>query len=337
MVEKVHIAAPLWSSWFQWVKLYPKLTLLLSFIWMIVFLNLLAFLHAYKMTHFSQKGLKTPKPEALSLLQKIKVLFAGVNIPRPQNSPIPGDLERFSEVHRFKGHDAIELEAWYFPHPRSRGLILMFHGYANCKTSLLSEAKAFREMGYSTFLVDFHGSGGSDGNKTSIGYYEAEDVKKTMEYIRTFPVNRPLILYGQSMGSVAILRAIHLYGLQPQALILESPFDKMLSTAENRFSGMGLPAFPAAHLLIFWGSIQQGFWGFKHNPKEYAKRVRCPTLLLYGKEDSTITGDQIQALFENLKVDKQLEILRGVRHESSFRASPDIWKSVVSRFLAKYG
>ena len=30
---------------------------------------------------------------------------------------------------------------------------------------------------------------------------------------------------------------------------------------------------------MFWGGVQQGYWAFSHNPVEYAKSVKCPTLL----------------------------------------------------------
>ncbi len=135
-------------------------------------------------------------------------------------------------------------------------------------------------MGYAAFLLDFHGSGGSRGSDTSIGVREADDAARAVEYVRRKFPNRRLILYGQSMGSA--FGAIAVNGVRPDAIIVECPFDRLLSTASNRFAAMGLPAFPAAHLLIFWGGVQQGFNAFRHNPVEYARNVACPVLLLHG-------------------------------------------------------
>jgi hypothetical protein len=61
------------------------------------------------------------------------------------------------------------------------------------------------------------------------------------------------------MGSAAILRAVALRGISPAALVLECPFDRLLSSVENRFAIMGLPPVPVARLLVFWGGIQHGF------------------------------------------------------------------------------
>ncbi len=79
--------------------------------------------------------------------------------------------------------------------------------------------------------------------------------------------------------------------MQPAALVLESPFDALLSTVVNRFALMGLPAFPFAHLLVFWGGVQQGFNGFRHYPADYATEVRCAVLLLDGANDTRVTPD----------------------------------------------
>src|SRR5207237_2938162 len=125
--------------------------------------------------------------------------------------------------------------------------------------SLLTPAAAFHEMGYAVLLVDFRGTGGSSGQETTLGVREAADVARAVDYTQhTWPA-RPLVLYGVSMGAAAIMRAVATEGVHPAALILESPFDRLLDTVANRFHAMGLPAFPAAGLLVFWGSLQQGY------------------------------------------------------------------------------
>ncbi|MBE9078296.1 hypothetical protein IQ241_13505 [Romeria aff. gracilis LEGE 07310] len=52
------------------------------------------------------------------------------------------------------------------------------------------------------------------------------------------------------MGAVAVMRAISLHDIQPDAAILESPFDRLLSTVCHRFEAMGIPSFPGAELIV---------------------------------------------------------------------------------------
>jgi pimeloyl-ACP methyl ester carboxylesterase len=97
---------------------------------------------------------------------------------------------------------------------------------------------------------------------------------------------------------------------------------------------MGLPAFPGAHLLVFWGGVQNGFSGFKYNPAAYATQVQCPVLILHGAEDPRVTVDQAQAILQNLNGSKQFEQFDGVGHESYFEAQPDKWQRIILDFLA---
>jgi len=134
------------------------------------------------------------------------------------------------------------------------------------------------------------------------------------------------------MGSAAILRAIAFEGAAPDAVIIESPFDRLINTARNRFKLMGLPAFPAAELLVFWGGVQQGFDGFRHNPVEYARSVKCPVLMMYGEHDSRVTVEQARNIFDNLGGEKRLKLF-DVGHEVIAVAEPEAWRALVTEFL----
>ncbi|MBE7552244.1 MAG: alpha/beta fold hydrolase [Anaerolineales bacterium] len=300
-----------------------------------ILLNLIAYRQARAMLTFTQTGKRTAAPESLSVWQKVKMLFTGINIPKPLNSSKPDSWNLTFTVHRFKVTEVVELEAWHIPHFQAKGLILLFHGYASSKSSLLPEAKAFHELGYTTFLVDFRGSGDSNSSQTSIGFYEADDVAKAFEYAGLLAGDQPMILYGRSMGGAAVLRAISVYHIQPAGVILEAVFDNMLSTVQNRFRAMGLPSFPAAQLLVFWGSHQNGSSGFRHNPVEYAAGVQCPALMLHGTDDPRATLAEGRAVFNRLGGKKWFEAFTGVGHEAYLAVEPEQWKQSVTLFLGR--
>ena len=46
-----------------------------------------------------------------------------------------------------------------------------------------------------------------------------------------------------------------MFGVRADAVVLECPFDRLLTTVEHRFELMGVPAFPLARLLTFWGGV----------------------------------------------------------------------------------
>src|SRR5207249_4139187 len=118
------------------------------------------------------------------------------------------------------------------------------------------EAKEFRELGYDTLLVDFRGAGGSDGNASTIGFLEANDVRAAVNFAKAKLAPKQTILYGQSLGALAILRAIATSDVQPDAIVLECPYDRLITTVSHRFHMMNLPAFGLAHLLVFWAACK---------------------------------------------------------------------------------
>lgn len=295
-------------------------------------LNGMAWMHARAMTHFVDSGDRTAKPEALSFPQKVWTLLTGVTIPKPKNLSSPTDYGLPYETHLIRLTNNVTLETWFIPNSEEHVLVIMFHGYAACKSDLLVPAAQFHAMGYKVLLVDFHGSGGSSGSDTGIGFSESKDVAQALDYARAqWPIRR-IILYGVSMGSAAILRAIAREGVTADAVIIETPFDRLINTARNRFNLMGLPAFPAAELLVFWGGVQQGFNGFEHNPVEYARSVKCPVLMMHGERDSRVTAEQARSIFDNLDGLKRFRLF-DVIHEVIAVARPEEWREQVIDFL----
>lgn len=294
-------------------------------------LNVIAYRQARAMTHYSGDRKATPSMEKLSSIQKAGVLLFGAQMPRPANKKTPAEFGLPYEVVTMTGAHGLPLEAWFVPCVQAKGIVLMFHGHGGCKESLLAAAESFHRMNFEALLVDFHGSGGSGGDDNSVGFYEASDVAAACAWAGE--KHGPLILYGVSMGAAASLRAVELNQARPAALVVECPFDSLLNTVGNRFRMMGLPAFPFAHLLVFWGGVQQGINAFNLAPAESARSVRCPTLLLAGEEDHRVLIADTRRVFANLAGPKTLKLFPGLGHESYLAARPDEWRSTVETFL----
>lgn len=297
-------------------------------------LNVVAYSQARAMTTFSAGGEKTRKPEALRGLAKIKVLLKGVNLPRPENSRTPQDKGLGYEVHRFHSETNIEIEAWYIPHPKPRAIALLLPGYGSAKASMLEEAEEFNRLGCSAYIIDFRGHGGSSGNVTSIGYHEAKDVEVAVQFIHKAVSDKlPLVIYGNSMGAAAMMRAVAAGKVEADAYIIEGVFETMLSAVQNRFRSMRVPSFPSAQLLVFWGGRQQGFRAFGHNPVDYARKLDKPALMIHGAEDRRATLEQAKRVLAALKVPGKMEVFEGVGHESCIKKDRVKWKAAVGAFL----
>ena len=237
------------------------------------------------------------------------------------------------ERHGFPSQDGTFLDAWLIPVERSRAVVAVFHGYGANKGDLLREAREFHAMDLDVLLVDFRGSGGSEGNETSIGFHEAKDVRAAVNYARGLPGRPRVIAYGISMGSAAILKAEADGVLGARALILECPFDRLQTAVDRRLEERRMPAFPLSPLLVFWGGWRQGFDGFTHNPVEYARSVRTPVLLIAGDEDLLVRPEETASIALALAANGQLLTCPGVGHAPCSRGPADLWRHRVGHFV----
>ena len=299
--------------------------------------NALAWTQAWRMTHYVAAG-QAPHLTTMTLPEKIAAVFTGFAIPRPENrlTPQAVGLTYTTTLIPLPGTpDA--LEAWYVPAPQPRGLVLLCPPYIAAKESLLAPAKAFHDLGYDTLLLDYRGVGGSPGSDTTLGVREASDVATAAAYARRAWPNRPLILYGMSMGAAAVLRAVAVEGVRPAAIVVEAPFDRLLHAVEHRLDLLGLPDFPTAEALLFWGSVQQGFDGFAHNPAEYAAHITCPTLVMRGARDPEVSAADAAAVYDQLAGPRRFVEVPGAGHELLILAAPDLWRQQVGDFLSTAG
>jgi alpha-beta hydrolase superfamily lysophospholipase len=317
-----------------WVRRHPWRAAGLALLAGFLLLNVLAYRHAGAMLAYSPDAARTPTPQSLSAWQKASVLVCGVTVPRPENTRSPADVGLAAETVRFTADDGVGLEGWLVAPAGPRGTVLLFPGYAAARSSLLDEGRAFHDVGYAALLMDFRGAGGSDGSANSMGYHEAMDVAAAARYARGRGLPGPLVLYGQSMGGAAVLRAVAALGVRPDAVIVESVFGRMLGAARNRFALMGVPSFPAAELLVFWGGVRAGLPGFDHNPAEFARACDRPALVLHGAEDRHARPEEGQAIYDSLGGRKELVIVPGAGHTSLLLSDPERWRAAVREFLA---
>ena len=300
----------------------------------LVIINVGAFAQAWGMTHYRTAG-----GDEVSLSQRrsflnLRTLATGLALPRPADTRTPADEGLAGEVRHYRVGEQ-RYEVWHIPIASPRGLVLMFHGYRATKSSLLAEARFLHDHGWATLLVDFRGGGGSSGNTTSIGYYEADDVAAAVAYARAagLVAGRPLLLYGRSMGAAAVLRAVAVHGLQLDGLILEAPFDTLANAVGNRLRILGIPAFPIAQLLTFWGGVQQSFDGLAHRPRDYATHATCPALFLWGAQDRHVTEPELRAVYAAYAGRKDLIVFPTATHQPFLTADPECYRGAVADFL----
>jgi len=308
------------------LKKYSALILWILLIQLIL-VNISAAIYAYKFTHFSSN----PPAAAPSknFFTKTWKLFTGPDIYKFPLKAVPS----FSyQPVSFPATKGITINGWYSTADSAKGCVIFFHGYTANKGMLINEAEQFRSWGYNVLLIDFRAHGNSSGNKTSFGVKETEEVEKAFKFAQS-KGNSKILLYGVSLGSVVIMKAVAENKVRPIGIVADMPFGSLEHHLEARARIIGFPSQPFAFLVTMWTGIENGYNGFGHDTYAYAKKVGCPVLLQWGEVDPFVTRKEMEEVFSSVNSkEKKLVIYPNASHESLLNNNPGYWDKNVRLF-----
>jgi alpha-beta hydrolase superfamily lysophospholipase len=306
-------------KWILWVLLVQFLLI-----------NISGSLYAYKLTYFYEPSDQAQTATSKNIFLKTWELFTGPNFHKSVIEEVP----HFSyETAHLTTSNHLTLEGWYIPVDSSKGTVVLVHGMSQNKSMLLSEAYEFMYLGFNVMLIDLRAHGNSNGNVSTIGFLESEDVKLAYDYVGK-KGERNIILYGVSLGATVITKAIYDYDLSPSRIILEMPFEKLERLFGKRGTMLGFSQEPFGALVTFWASVERGFNAFKVNTSKYAEKVKCPVLLQYGALDKIISAKETNSIFEHIASNnKKLVGYENADHEFFLNKDPLKWRKEIKDFL----
>lgn len=146
---------------------------------------------------------------------------------------VPQTSLDFREV-TFLTRDGLTLFGRFVP-PKNHATIILLHGLGGSNVNMFLHAEVLVQAGYGVFLIDLRAHGSSDGDTSTYGLREAEDVLGAMEYLLTrVDVNGQKIgALGISLGAQAALRGA-LKSEHIRALVLEGLNPSILSDHGGR-------------------------------------------------------------------------------------------------------
>ncbi len=190
--------------------------------------------------------------------------------------------------------DGAELNALHFKQPNPRGLVFFLRGNGGNLQSWISNVDYYRRVNYDMFIFDYRGEGKSTGEIKSEEQLHA-DVRLAWNVISKQYADKPIVLYGRSLG--AALATQLATEVDPELLVLVSPFRNMLSMAQARY-----PFVPAPVLRYPFAN------------DELIGQVRAPILLVHGDEDRFIPLEHSEALERLATAPVELMVIEGADH-----------------------
>ena len=206
----------------------------------------------------------------------------------------------------------------YFDSPRP--VVIFLHGNCSCRCAVMPILPQLLNLGCSVFAFDFAGSGVSDGEYVSLGYYEQHDVRTVVEYLRESEMVTKIALWGHSMGAATAL----LYGSSDPsiaAMICDSTFSSLDSLARDvissRFTRISVP-FTSIIVQIARRHILHTaeFDICKVVPIDSARGTFIPALFMHGDVDELIPKSHSMDVHDAYPGDKELMIMEKVGHNT---------------------
>jgi dipeptidyl aminopeptidase/acylaminoacyl peptidase len=219
-----------------------------------------------------------------------------------------------------------------------RGVIIFAHGYKGNRLEdglpALALAKSLVENNYHVLMFDFRNSGESDGELTSVGYHEKEDIISVVHYAKDIYPNLPVGLIGFSMGAVSSITAAE---AEPaiQAVVADSPFSNMREYLTDNLSVWSdLPDFPFTPIILAMIPIMTGLEMDEVSPRESVKNMQAALLLIHGDGDTSIPNINSKELLQNsVQINTELWIPSGSGHVKGYSDYPEEYSDRVIQFF----
>lgn len=195
--------------------------------------------------------------------------------------------------------------SWFTPKHDNREAmpcVVYCHGNCGSRCDCFEILEPLLTSDLTIFALDFSGSGLSEGEFVSLGYYESWDLKAAVEYLREVGMVSDIILWGRSMGAVA---SILYASTDPKitALVLDSPFTSLKEVCLNlassyKFIPKGLINFAIKQLRNKIKKLAH-FDIDDVNPIDYVKQCKMPAVFIHAQKDNLVSPTHSKLLFES--------------------------------------
>jgi alpha-beta hydrolase superfamily lysophospholipase len=249
----------------------------------------------------------------------------------PTHPPPPG----FEEARVVS--EGLKLRTWTIAGDPRRAAFVVVHGVGDSLESYTDLADRLHRRGHTVLLVDLRGHGGSEGDTTTLGAREREDVRAGMRLLRERGrAAAGLALMGFSMGSVAVLRAA---AVEPdvRVVVVEAPYDTLRDTvAQHAQLYYHLPRWtPFIPIVIRIAEWRGGYAAEDADAIAAARLVRAPLLTIADGADQRMPEAVVRRVYDAHPGPKQLWVAAGADHVGA-SLDPGYWP-VLFGFLDRHG
>lgn len=226
--------------------------------------------------------------------------YLAVHPPRERLSLTPDELGLVYEEVSFFTSDGLQLSGWFLPSRQGRAAVILGHGFTRSRQELLDVAAMLQRNCYNVLLFDWRAHGESEGERTTFGYKEVQDVAAALDFVSSRHEVDPerIGVLGKSLGgAIAIRAAADLPQLK--AVVSDSPFPSLQDSIEVGVRRRGpLGAWPLRPLATFLGTRTLGVDPDWVRPIDDIGEISPrPVLIMHGGRDELVPPDTGERLY----------------------------------------
>lgn len=218
-------------------------------------------------------------------------------------------------------------------------IIIFFHGWHSSgenDISCFGIPKLYKE-GYDFLIVDQVAHGKSEGNITTVGILEQEDVLLWVDKINDiYNNNCNIILSGMSMGANMVMLSSNKHMNNVKAIIencgFTNTFDELKYISNKKYK---IPDF-TFWFVYMMAKIKSGLDLKKYDARDSLKESLYPVLFIHGKKDQTVPYKMAIELYNSCSKEKELLLVEDAIHLVSSIVEPTKFNEVIISFLNKY-
>lgn len=217
--------------------------------------------------------------------------------------------------------------------------VILVHGLGGDFVSVYPQAEMYLKNNYNVIAIDQRASGESLDDKVSFGYYEKQDIKAVVDYVKSQNSEGEIVVHGFSMGAATagLYAGTDHANLNVDGVIMDSSFESLKSVFESVWDDMntGLPYSYAVWCGDIVLKIKYGF-GFDDADVNFAlQSCQIPVLVIQGKQDDIATIAMGQNMYDSVKTEKKEIWIIDTKHIEGYIDFPIEYTEKVFDFLKK--
>ena len=178
--------------------------------------------------------------------------------------------------------------------------VVYLHGNASNQIEGTYLLQYLNDLGISLCCFDASGSGNSDGEYISLGYFERNDLNSVINFIRKEKKVENIVLWGRSMGA-AIAPWYAGEHSDICGIVCDSPYCSLTDIAKDLVYGNWFLSLLLKFAIPYvnWSLKKQ--YGFKIddvNPISTVKKAKCPALFIHSYSDTFINIRESRELYQ---------------------------------------